>query len=217
MSNTFRCRRDWPSNRHILFQRIGLINQHIRARRREPLIVNHVALRHAVGGVVQERHWMVGSLTYSSNLSFSAAGQSTVCLSRGNKESCAFTPAAAMSRTCAKRLRAGLEDVQPSASPLSLCLSGSIRKMETRYSSRKILRRLGAELRIAQMDSFATRPSPMDPGSVDQCIRRVWIARRDSVETLKVPLKVLRVKPAPHRHHRDLTFFMCRDRFRDFQ
>ncbi len=53
-------RRDGTGDGHILFKRIGLIDQHVGPVAGEALVVDHVALRHGVGGVADKRHGVVG-------------------------------------------------------------------------------------------------------------------------------------------------------------
>ena len=44
----------------IRFERLGLVHQHVRSRRRETLIVHHVRHRHILRDVAHERHGFVG-------------------------------------------------------------------------------------------------------------------------------------------------------------
>ena len=56
----FELGRDGAGDGHVLFQRIGLVDQHVGPVAGEALVVHHVALGHGVGGVADEGHGMVG-------------------------------------------------------------------------------------------------------------------------------------------------------------
>jgi len=193
---------DRAGNRQVLRERIRLVDEHVGALRRKPLVFHHVLPRHAGGGAARKRHGLGGV----AHVLVEVARRTTGRIER--EPAAGVEVERAPGRLARRPFRQRVPAVAPRLEDGGL---GEAVRAVPRQDGLKegildlllvVLTRLAAERHVAQPAALGSRPAAVRPGPHHQGVGHAGVLPFDVLVDLQRAEQVLRVEPAAHRQHR---------------